>query len=213
MSALPQHIEETEELEAQYGRWEYKGVIPVPKQDFWVFGYGSLIWHPGFPYKDVKVARVFGYHREFCVESTVYRGTPENPGLVMGLLPGGQVVGRAFKVNYRDASATIEYLERRELRFEAYQVKWLRASLCDDRTVNVLTFVMDHRSPSLARCAKGNQLTTNEIVRRLGSCKGHAGSNREYLDRVCDCLAAEGVALGELGELQRRVSAKYPKGS
>lgn len=210
MTPLPQHIDETDDLKDLYGDWDYEGVIPVPTQDFWVFGYGSLIWNPGFPHKDAQIARVSGYHRRFCVESKVYRGTPDNPGLVMGLLPGGQVVGRAFQVSAEDAAQTIEYLERRELRFEAYDVKWLKAALVDGRHVKVMTFVMQRQSPSLARCAEGNPLSTDEVVRRLGTCHGRAGSNREYLDNVCTCLAEEGIGLGKLGSLKRKVDAAYP---
>ena len=72
MTPLPQHIAETDDLKDLYGDWDYEGVIPVPGDDFWVFGYGSLIWNPGFPHKDAQIARVNGYHRRFCVESKVY---------------------------------------------------------------------------------------------------------------------------------------------
>ena len=121
-----------------------------------------------------------------------------------------RLLGRAFQVSAEDAAQTIEYLERRELRFEAYDVKWLKAALVDGRHVKVMTFVMQRQSPSLARCAEGNPLSTDEVVRRLGTCHGRAGSNREYLDNVCTCLAEEGIGLGKLGSLKRKVDAAFP---
>jgi cation transport protein ChaC len=73
--------------------------VEVPRaEDFWVFGYGSLMWNPGFPHLEVRLARLFGFHRRFCIYSHRYRGTPEVPGLVFGLDRGGSCRGLAFRV-------------------------------------------------------------------------------------------------------------------
>ena len=82
--------------------------------DLWVFGYGSLMWRPGFPYHDRRHAHLHGYHRSLCVFSHVHRGTPERPGLVLGLDRGGRCHGVAFRVAAPEADATVRYLRERE---------------------------------------------------------------------------------------------------
>jgi len=82
--------------------------------DFWVFGYGSLMWRPGFPHAERHAARLFGYHRSLCLFSHEYRGTPECPGLVLGLDQGGSCVGVGFRVEAADRAATLAYLTWRE---------------------------------------------------------------------------------------------------
>ncbi len=82
--------------------------------DLWVFGYGSLMWRPGFPFAERRHAHLYGYHRSLCVFSHVHRGTPERPGLVLGLDRGGRCHGVAFRVLAAEADATIRYLRERE---------------------------------------------------------------------------------------------------
>jgi glutathione-specific gamma-glutamylcyclotransferase len=77
------------------------------KEDLWVFGYGSLIWRPGFTYAERVPARLIGAHRALCVYSFVHRGTPENPGLVLGLDHGGTCRGIAYRVVVQDRAATL----------------------------------------------------------------------------------------------------------
>src|SRR5690606_30823647 len=88
--------------------------------DFWVFGYGSLIWRPGFEHVEARRARLNGYRRSLCIYSFVHRGTPERPGLVLGLDRGGSCVGLAFRVRGEQRDAVIEYLRARELVTNVY---------------------------------------------------------------------------------------------
>jgi len=81
---------------------------------FWVFGYGSLMWRPGFPFEESQLAMVRGYHRALCVYSHVHRGTPEQPGLVLGLDRGGSCKGIAFRVRETLMDETLAYLRDRE---------------------------------------------------------------------------------------------------
>jgi len=100
--------------------------------DIWVFGYGSLMWNPGFPHVEVRPARLRGYHRAFCLYSEHYRGTPERRGLVLGLDRGGSCVGRAFRVAAGEADAAMDYLIKREMfghDVDVYVLKWLKVSL------------------------------------------------------------------------------------
>ena len=82
----------------------------------WVFGYGSLIWNPEIGYQRAELARLNGFHRAFCIRSTRYRGTPENPGVVLGLDQGGSCTGVAFQLHPQDRVAAIERLYAREMR-------------------------------------------------------------------------------------------------
>src|ERR1700742_1062455 len=90
-------------------------IIPEPEPgDLWVFGYGSLIWRPGFEFLERVPARLIGEHRALCVYSFVHRGTPEKPGLVLGLDRGGACRGVAFRVAEKNRAATVNYLRERE---------------------------------------------------------------------------------------------------
>ncbi len=100
--------------------------------DLWVFGYGSLMWNPGFAHAEARPARLYGYHRAFCLYSEHYRGTEARPGLVLGLDRGGSCRGRAFRVPAHDADAAMEYLIAREMyghEIDVYQLQWHRVAL------------------------------------------------------------------------------------
>ncbi len=120
--------------------------------DIWVFGYGSLMWNPGFPHVDVAAAHLYGYHRAFCLYSEHYRGTPERRGLVLGLDRGGSCVGRAFRVAAPDAAAAMDYLIKREMfghAVDVYALKWLPVRLGSSSG--------SHPSPSLrGRAGRGS---------------------------------------------------------
>src|SRR6201988_3951365 len=91
------------------------------KDDLWVFGYGSLMWRPGFEHIEQVPARLIGEHRALCVYSFDHRGTPEKPGLVLGLDRGGACRGIAFRVAPEQRKATVEYLRAREQTTHVYR--------------------------------------------------------------------------------------------
>ena len=107
-----------------------------------VFGYGSLMWNPGFPHLEVRRGRLYGFHRRFCIYSHVYRGTPERPGLVLGLDRGGSCEGLAFRVPAGEADEVLEYLYARELVTEVYTPRWVRIATPDGE-VRAASFVVD----------------------------------------------------------------------
>lgn len=156
--------------------------------EFWVFGYGSLMWNPGFRPLSAEPAVLDGYHRSFCIYSTHYRGTWERPGLVLGLAPGGSCPGVAFRVTRDDAPAVRDYLRERELCGYAYVEATLPVSLRDGRSVEAYTFVADagHRQYAGDLGIEASAAIIMEAV-------GRNGLNRDYLINTVKELEAHGV--------------------
>src|SRR5471030_275522 len=115
----------------------------VPGGDLWVFGYGSLMWQPDFPHAETKSARVHGYHRALCILSSRYRGTPERPGLVMGLCRGGSCWGMAFRVLAGQAKEVLDILWKREMLNNVYLPTFVSVTLPGTRRIQALAFVAD----------------------------------------------------------------------
>jgi cation transport protein ChaC len=165
----------------------------------WVFGYGSLIWDPGFSHTETSLARVHGWHRAFCIHSTLYRGTPDAPGIVLGLDRGGCVDGVVFRLDPSTRREAIDYLYAREMPNRVYQARVVEARLIDGRVARALTFVADRHNASYVR------LTEDEVVRRLLCCCGERGPNRDYAINTWEALARLGVHDDGLGSLVARL--------
>lgn len=161
--------------------------LNLPPGDLWIFGYGSLMWDPGFPYLKRAPALVRGYHRAFCINSHRWRGSPEQPGLVLGLDRGGACRGVAYLVDEANIASTISELWTREMRRRIYKVKLLRARY-DDEVVRAFTFVADQGHLDYA-----GGLTIEQTAQRIATCRGSRGSNIEYLTRTIDYLEALGA--------------------
>jgi cation transport protein ChaC len=144
--------------------------------DLWVFGYGSLMWRPGFPYQERVSATVTGHHRALCVLSYVHRGTPERPGLVLGLDQGGTCRGVAFRVAAAEREATIAYLREREQVTAVYLEIEVEALLDDGRRVRALTYSVDREHPQYA-----GGLTHEELLRHVRQGVGRSGPNPDYV--------------------------------
>jgi cation transport protein ChaC len=153
----------------------------------WVFGYGSLMWDPGFPYVRWAPALIHGYHRAMCISSSRWRGTPERPGLVLGLDRGGACRGIAFQVAADDAVFALQGLWAREMRRRIYLPRLLRARL-PDKTVQALAFVADPQHAEYS-----GHLTLEQTAERIANCRGARGPNLEYLVRTIEHLAELGV--------------------
>ena len=145
-------------------------------QDLWVFGYGSLMWRPGFPYLEEQHALLTGYHRSLCVMSHVHRGTPARPGLVLGLDRGGRCHGVAFRVAAPEADSTIAYLRAREQVTSVYLERRLSVRLRDGRAVEALAYVVDRKHPQYA-----GRLPEDEVLRLVRQGIGVSGPNPDYV--------------------------------
>ncbi len=159
--------------------------------DIWVFGYGSLMWNPGFAFAERQPATAHGVHRRLCVYSHRYRGTPEKPGLVMGLLRGGCCHGIAFRVLAADVEATRAYLTEREQTTKVYHEVFRPVRLRDGRTVPALCYVVDQNHKQFA-----GRLSAEEQLRFVVDSCGSFGPNRDY---VCNSA----ISLKEIGVSDR----------
>ncbi len=153
-------------------------------EDMWVFGYGSLMWRPGFPFVERHSALVRGYHRSLCVYSHVHRGTRERPGLVLGLDRGGSCKGVAFRVSALQADATLDYLHEREQVTSVYRELVLPARLTDGREVATICYVVDRSHAQYA-----GRLERPELKRLISQGVGLSGHNLDYVKNTQAHLA------------------------
>jgi cation transport protein ChaC len=170
------------------------------QDDLWVFGYGSLIWRPGFAFAESVGARLHGYHRALCVFSHVHRGTPERPGLVLGLDRGGVCRGLAFRVENRDAAETVAYLRAREQVTAVYLERYRSVRLEDGRSVRALFYVADRRHLQYA-----GRLPQERLLELIRNGKGASGENPDYVLRTHEHLRKMGVFDPVLTDLARQL--------
>jgi cation transport protein ChaC len=170
--------------------------------ELWVFGYGSLMWRPGFAYLERVPARLIGLHRSLCVLSFVHRGTPERPGLVLGLDRGGMCRGIAFRVAAAARHETVDYLRAREQVTSVY-VETSRQIELEDKTrrrVRALCYIVDRSHVQYA-----GRLTLAESLHHVRQGHGKSGANRDYVIETVRALEALGYREGELHLLAERL--------
>ena len=162
---------------------------PAAPHDIWVFAYGSLMWNPEFPHEESRPARLNGHHRALCLWSFDYRGTPEKPGLVLGLDRGGSCRGRAYRVSARDREAVIRYLDKREASDGEYFSRWLPARLEDDGTaISAYGFVVNPANRYYA-----GRLPLHETVRLVRQGHGDRGACLDYVRNTVAHLREMGI--------------------
>jgi cation transport protein ChaC len=164
----------------------------------WVFGYGSLIWRPGFSFAHQQKALLKGAHRSLCIYSYTYRGTPQAPGLVFGLARGGSCGGMAFAVEPTNWDATLAYLRERELVSGVYREAVRPVRLASGETVNALTYLVDE-----AHVQYAGRLDIAQQVRLVRRGHGNSGANTEYVLNTAAHLLQLGIRDRALEQLAR----------
>ena len=170
--------------------------------DFWVFGYASLMWNPGFAFEEAVKARLSGYHRALCVHSRHYRGTPARSGLVMGLDRGGSCVGVAYRVTPDSEPEVIAYLREREMISAVYHERRLNVRIHDGRAVRAMAYVADPLHEQFA-----GHLSVEHAARIVAGAIGTAGSNEDYVLNTIRHLREIGIRDHWLESVGRLISA------
>ncbi|MCC6775758.1 MAG: gamma-glutamylcyclotransferase [Hyphomicrobiales bacterium] len=180
---------------------------PEPaEEDLWVFGYGSLMWRPDFPFVERVEARLLGAHRALCVYSFVHRGTPERPGLVLGLDHGGACRGIAYRVAATERRATITYLRAREQATSVYRESLRPITLAGDpaRRVSALCYTVDRGHVQYA-----GKLPLDRQLHLVRQGHGRSGPNRDYVIETVRSLEQLGYREGELHLLAARLAGAH----
>jgi len=172
-------------------------------QDLWLFAYGSLIWRPEFEVKHQQLACVRGYHRALRMHSRLYRGTPEQPGLVLALLSGGSCRGMLYQVEAARAEHTLHQVWEREMVSGVYEPRWLACHTPEGGVRHALAFTLPRRSPSLTA-----PLDESQLVHVLRHACGRYGSTLDYLQRTVQSLRSHGIHDREL-ERQYRIAVQH----
>ena len=175
---------------------------PSDGRDLWLFAYGSLMWDPGFPFEEARPALLKGFHRAFCLYSTRYRGTPEKPGLVLGLDRGGACRGIAYRVAAANHDRVMEYLWDREMMNNSYT--------CRAVTIGIATGPVHGRAFVINRSHKHytGKLTLERTVELILQGHGQRGAARAYLENTVKHLDQLGIPDRRLHELLRAVKER-----
>jgi glutathione-specific gamma-glutamylcyclotransferase len=172
--------------------------------DLWVFGYGSLMWRPGFDFTERAPAALIGAHRSLCIYSFHHRGTQEHPGLVLGLDEGGACRGMVFRVAEDKRDGTLDYLREREQITEVYVEATRPVSLLDGsgRELEAVCYLVDRAHPQYA-----GRLSIETQARLVRSAVGRSGANIDYVLNTVRHLEETGIHDVELMALAAHLAA------
>ena len=177
---------------------------PERGSGIWLFAYGSLIWNPTIRITSQRPARVHGWHRAFCLTARAGRGTPENPGLLLGLRPGGDCPGAVLRVPEEGLEHELDVLWRREMVTGSYTPRWLPATDADGAALPpALAFTIEDTSHGYA-----GDLPEDEVVERLATAGGELGTCAEYLFRTTEGLHRMGIRDPALERIAALVQAR-----
>ncbi len=160
----------------------------LPRGDLWVFGYGSLMWSPGFRHAEQRTGLVRGYHRALCILSSRYRGTPEKPGLVMGLCRGGSCWGIAFRVPAARVRHVLRTLWKREMLNKVYLPTLVPVTVGPKRRIRALAFVADTSHRQFVR-----ELDLHGRARLVAQGIGQRGRCVDYIRNTLEHMLGVGV--------------------
>jgi len=194
------------------GRWTRQQIVDcyrkmlaeAPRGDVWVFAYGSLIWNPCIHVAEMKRAHLFGYHRRFCLWTHLGRGSPDCPGLMLGLVPGGACAGVALRIERAIAEAEFEILFRREMVSGSYDPRWVTVQIEGMRKpAKALGFLMNRAHERYA-----GRLSDAAVADAIAKAAGPLGACREYLEHTVAALEALGIKDKPLARMKKMVEAR-----
>ena len=166
-----------------------------PREDLWVFGYGSLIWRPEIEFVERRLAAVHGYHRALRMWSRINRGSPLCPGLVFALMSGGACKGVVYRVPRERARAEFDVLWHREMPTGVYDAKWLPCKT-GEGTVRALAFTLSRNSPNYT-----GELADSQMLTILGDACGRYGTTLDYVQRTHQGLREQGISDRKIAEV------------
>lgn len=168
----------------------------------WVFAYGSLMWNPAFHFAERRRARLFGYHRSFCLRTPIGRGCEERPGLLLGLDRGGSCRGMAYRIAEDTGNGELDIIWAREMVADGYRPRWL--TLRDEEGGGPLPAIAFTINRASDRYAPG--LNREETARQIARASGPLGTCAEYLEKTVDALDAIGITDGPMHLLLAQVN-------
>jgi cation transport protein ChaC len=173
-----------------------------PGEDVWLFGYGSLMWNPAMHFSETRGGRVLGWHRKYCLWLEAGRGSPENPGLMLGLDRGGAAAGALFRVPADEARAELLLPFRRELFTYSYEARWVSVAT-PLGMVRAVTFVVNRDGPYYV-----HRLGLDRVANHIATASGALGTCLEYLRRTLEALDTLGLDDRMLREVHRLCTAR-----
>ncbi len=173
-----------------------------PGTGLWIFAYGSLMWNPAFHFEERRIARLHGYHRSFCLQTPIGRGTRDCPGLVLGLDRGGSVRGVALRIAEDKAEEELDVIWSREMLAGSYRPTWVRLHGDDGGRFHAIAFVM--RRDCDRYCRPMSMEDTAAIIARAS---GRLGPCSDYLEQTVDAMDRIGIGDGPMHRLRTRVRA------
>ena len=180
---------------------EVLSILP-PGEDVWLFGYGSLMWNPIIHYVERRAGQIFGYHRAFCLRTAMGRGTPERPGLTLGLERGGSCRGILFRVAGDIAEDELDFVWNREMISRAYTPHLMNAHT-ENGVVRAIAFVINSEHIGYA-----GKLTIAETADAIATAHGRLGRCSEYLENTVLHLDDLGIADGPMHQLLLQVRTR-----
>jgi len=192
------------DAELEESRWQIMEAREA-NEDCWVFGYGSLVWNPLLQFAEKRVVTAHGYHRSFCLWSRINRGTPDKPGLVLGLDLGGRCRGVAYRIAEEQLEDELRLIWRREMMLGTYVPRWIQVSDGETR-LRAIAFTIRRTIAAYA-----GKMSAEAIVLTLLGSHGKAGPGIDYLLRTADALRAHGIEdhqMRELCELAQAMTAR-----
>jgi cation transport protein ChaC len=167
--------------------------------DFWVFGYGSLMWNPGFAFEERRTALAYGYRRALCVRSWVHRGSQDKPGLVLGLDRGGSAKGVAFRIKPEQMDDVVSYLRARELVTMVYKERTIDIRLDGGQRTKALTYVIDRNHVQYAP-----DIDIEHAAVTVAQATGQSGANHDYVAQTLAHMRDLGIRDHWLEQVHQR---------